>query len=203
MTEPAPVYPIVEHFYSLQGEGFWAGKPAYFLRLGGCDVGCFWCDTRHSWPQTGWPTYTPAEMLAWITQTPTQHVVLTGGEPTLHPLAALIETLRGAGLFVQLETSGAHAPPSVLPDWITFSPKRFRAPDPLYYELAHELKVVIHSRSDLLWAEAQRARCKPNLPAFLQPQAYQPAAIEWILAYLKDNPHWRLSMQWHRYLAIP
>ncbi|MCX7605838.1 MAG: 7-carboxy-7-deazaguanine synthase QueE [Bacteroidia bacterium] len=197
------MYPVVEHFYTLQGEGYWAGQPAYFVRLGGCDVGCSWCDTRYSWPKEGWDLYTPEEIREWITRTPARHVVLTGGEPTMHPLSPLIDTLRQGGLFVQLETSGAYPLPDVLPDWITLSPKRFRPPLPSYYEVARELKVVIHARSDFGWAEQQLAFCPPTVQAYLQPEAYQPETLSWIIAYLKEHPRWRLSLQWHRYLAIP
>lgn len=201
---PSPAYPIVEHFYTLQGEGYWAGQPAYFIRLGGCDVGCAWCDTRHSWPKEGWPTYTPAEILAWIKATPALHVVLTGGEPTLHPLGPLVQMLQKAGYFVQIETSGAYPlDPENIPDWITFSPKRFKPPHPSYYALAHELKIVIHARSDLAWAEAQRKRLERPIPAFLQPEAYQPQSLEWIIDHLRSHPHWRLSVQLHRYLGLP
>lgn len=196
-------YPIVEHFYTLQGEGYWAGTPAYFIRLGGCDVGCTWCDTRYSWAKEGWQTATAAEIRAWIAGTPAQHVVITGGEPTLHPLEALIQELHEGGYFTQIETSGAYPAPAILPRWITLSPKRFRPPQPMWYPIASELKVVIHARSDFAWAEAQRKQVSADIPAFLQPDFYQPEAIEWILEYLKAHPTWRLSLQWHRYLAIP
>ncbi|GIV25461.1 MAG: 7-carboxy-7-deazaguanine synthase [Bacteroidia bacterium] len=197
-------YPLVESFYTLQGEGFWAGQPAYFLRLGGCDVGCSWCDTQHSWPLQGWPLYTAQELLSCVAATPARHVVITGGEPTLHPLGELIQTLQAAGYFVQLETSGAYPLPELCPDWVTFSPKRFKPPEPLYYERANELKVVIHAPSDLKWAEEQRKRCRPSIPAFLQPDFYrQDQALEWILEHIKAHPWWRLSLQWHRYLNLP
>lgn len=196
-------YPIVEHFYTLQGEGYWAGTPAYFVRLGGCDVGCSWCDTRYSWKKDGWALAVPDEIVSWIKQTPARHVVLTGGEPTMHPLAPLIQTLQKQGFFVQIETSGAYPPPAVLPDWITFSPKRFKPPHSAWYAAASELKVVIHARSDFSWAEKQYDLCRRGIPAFLQPDFYQAQALPWILEYVRQHPHWRLSLQWHRYLAIP
>lgn len=197
------LYPVIEHFYTLQGEGYWAGTPAYFIRLGGCTVGCSWCDTRYSWPLEGWNRYDIPTLLEWVQATPARHVVITGGEPTLHPLAPLLQALQEAGYFVQIETSGTYPLPEVLPNWITLSPKRFQPPLEAYYGASHELKVVIHARSDLLWAELQRKRCPPGLPAFLQPEAYQPDALAWILSYLKENPHWRLSLQLHRLLSIP
>ncbi|MCX8111879.1 MAG: 7-carboxy-7-deazaguanine synthase QueE [Bacteroidia bacterium] len=197
------VYPVVEHFYTLQGEGYWAGKPAYFIRLGGCDVGCTWCDTQYSWRKEGWPKVTPEEILGWVRNTAAVHVVITGGEPTLHCLDALIAAFRSEGYFTQLETSGAYPPPTVLPDWITLSPKRFKLPHSAWYAHARELKVVIHARSDLDWAEAQMRLCRNDVHAFLQPEFYRPEALGWILEYIKLNPHWRLSLQWHRYLGIP
>lgn len=196
-------YPLVEHFYTLQGEGFWAGQPAYFLRLGGCTVGCTWCDTRYSWPLEGWTLHTARELLSWVAATPARHVVLTGGEPTLHPLGRLVETFQAAGYLVQLETSGTCPLPEPCPDWVTFSPKRFKQPLSQYYEHASELKVVIHARSDLKWAEEQREKCPAGVPAFLQPDFYRQEALGWILEYLEAHPHWRLSLQWHRYLNLP
>ncbi|MCS6896092.1 MAG: 7-carboxy-7-deazaguanine synthase QueE [Bacteroidia bacterium] len=197
------MYPIVEHFYTLQGEGYWAGTPAYFIRLGGCDVGCSWCDTRHSWKKEGWPTFSPTDILGWISQTPATHIVLTGGEPTMHPLDPLISELKARGYFLQIETSGAYPPPDLPIDWVTFSPKRFKPPQPTWYHQAHELKVVIHAKSDFAWAETQRNRCKATQAHFLQPDFYNPSALQWIMDYIKLHPSWRLSMQLHRYLAIP
>ncbi len=203
MSNPT-LYPLVEHFYTLQGEGFWAGRPAYFLRLGGCDVECSWCDTRHSWPLEGWPQYTAQELLSLVSATPARHVVITGGEPTLHPLGELVGTLQAAGYFVQLETSGAHPLPEPCPDWVTFSPKRFKPPLPSYYQRASELKVVIHAQSDLKWAEDQLNQCPEGIPAFLQPDFYRlNEALTWIVEYIQAHPNWRLSLQWHRYLNLP
>ena len=196
-------YPIVERFYSLQGEGYWVGQPAYFIRLGGCPVGCTWCDTRHSWPQAGWPLYDIATLVAEARERGAQHVVLTGGEPTIHSLGPLIEALQAEGCFVQLETAGIGPVPQPQPDWITFSPKRFMPPREAYYDLCHELKIVIHASSDFRWAEAQRMKVTRSIPAFLQPDAYQPAAMQWVLDYLQKHPQWRLSLQIHRYLALP
>ncbi len=196
-------YPIVEHFLSVQGEGYWVGQPAYFIRLGGCPVGCSWCDTRHSWPLAGWPRYSVETILGWVAPHAVRHIVVTGGEPTIHDLSFLVEALQTRGYFVQIETAGIGPLPTVRPDWITFSPKRFKAPLETYYAEADELKVIIHAQSDLRWAEAQCTRFGHQKPAFLQPDSYQPGAVEWILAHLRSHPHWRLSLQIHRILALP
>lgn len=196
-------YPIVEQFLSVQGEGYWVGQPSYFIRLGGCPVGCSWCDTRHSWPLEGWPLYSVEAIVEGVGAHPVHHVVVTGGEPTIHDLAPLISALKAKGYFVQLETAGIGPVPAVRPDWITFSPKRFKEPLAVYYAEANELKVVIHAQSDFRWAEMQRTRFGLEKPAFLQPDAYQPAAVSWILSYLRTHPHWRLSLQMHRILAVP
>ncbi len=198
-----PLYPIVERFYSVQGEGYWVGQPAYFIRLGGCPVGCSWCDTRHSWPHEGWPHYDIPTLITEARSRKARHLVITGGEPTIHALGPLVQAFRSAGFFVQLETAGIGPVPDPLPDWITFSPKRFMAPLPAYYELCHELKVVIHAESDLRWAEKQRQVVTRPIPAFLQPDTYQPAALQWVLSYLQHHPEWRISLQIHRYLALP
>ncbi len=200
-TEPR--YPIVERFYSVQGEGYWVGQPAYFIRLGGCPVGCSWCDTRHSWPREGWPLYDIPTLVAEARQRKARHIVLTGGEPTIHAIGPLIQALQDAGLFVQIETAGIGPLPEPKPNWITFSPKRFMRPQSVYYEVCDELKVVIHAPSDFRWAETQREIIGRPIPAFLQPDTYQSAALQWTLVYLQNHPEWRLSLQIHRYLALP
>ncbi len=196
-------YPVVERFYSVQGEGYWVGQPAYFIRLGGCPVGCSWCDTRHSWPYEGWPLYDIPTLVLEAQQRNAKHIVLTGGEPTIHPIGPLIQALQSAGLFVQIETAGIGPPPEPKPNWITFSPKRFMKPQSAYYELCDELKVVIHAPSDFRWAETQKAKITRPIPAFLQPDTYQPNALQWTLSYIQGHPEWRLSLQIHRYLALP
>ncbi len=196
-------YPIVECFYSLQGEGYWVGQPAYFIRLGGCPVGCIWCDTRHSWPITGWADWNVEALVQDVRSRKAAHIVITGGEPTIHDLGPLVAALQQEGLFVQIETAGIGPIPQPRPDWITFSPKRFQAPHPDYYHACDELKVVIHAQSDFRWAEHQRAKLARQVPAFLQPDTYQAAALDWVITYVKAHPEWRLSLQVHRYLALP
>jgi len=196
------VYPVMEHFYTLQGEGHWAGTPAYFVRLGGCDVGCTWCDVKESWPKTGHEELSAQAITDIITQTPARRVVITGGEPTLHNLTALTDALHSAGLLVHIETSGTQ-PLTGSFDWVTFSPKKFKAPLPEYYAHAHELKIIVHNKHDLLWAEGHAEQVGPLCVHFLQPDWFRPESAAWIIEHAKAHPHWRMSLQTHKYLDIP
>lgn len=195
-------YSWVESFWTVQGEGYWAGMPAYFIRLGGCHVGCPWCDSRYTWEASRFPERTIEEILAPLALLSVRHVVLTGGEPTEHDLAPLVQALHEEGYFIQLETSGVY-PLTAQVDWITFSPKRFKAPQEIYFEKAHELKVVIHDASDLAWAERLYQKWDSQKPAFLQPQWYQPRSLQLILDHLRTHHHWRLSLQTHRFIDMP
>lgn len=195
-------YPVMEHFYTLQGEGFWAGNAAYFIRLAGCDVGCFWCDVKESWDEAAHPTLTLDELITALQHTTTERVVITGGEPFLHNLEALTDVLHQHNYKVHIETSGTQ-PLTGQFDWICFSPKKFKAPLVEYYAVAHELKVIIHNQHDLSWAESHAVLCPPNTLLYLQPQWYRPESVNWIIDYVKENPRWRLSLQTHKYLDIP
>lgn len=206
-ASPEPVvYPVMEHFYTLQGEGAWAGVAAYFIRLGGCDVGCVWCDVKESWPMEAHPRQTAEALVSAVLQHPARRVVITGGEPLMHDCTALTQALRAAGCQVHVETSGAH-PPSGTWDWITFSPKKFKAPRAEWYRLAHELKVIVYNRHDLTWAEthAEQLRAAGNTHCllYLQPEWETPDAPAWIVDHVKQHPHWRISLQTHKYLRIP
>src|SRR5690554_960746 len=140
-------YPVMEHFYTLQGEGHYTGHAAYFIRLGGCDVGCVWCDVKESWPMEAHPTYDVAEMVAWVKQFPVKIVVITGGEPTMHDLEPLTQALKAEGLKTHIETAGVY-PLTGTWDWVTLSPKKFKAPLQENMPLADELKVVVFNKSD-------------------------------------------------------
>ncbi|MGQ9863823.1 MAG: 7-carboxy-7-deazaguanine synthase QueE [Bacteroidia bacterium] len=192
----------VESFWTVQGEGYWAGTPAYFIRLGGCQVGCPWCDSRHTWEAHLFPQKTLDELLSPLESLSVRHVVLTGGEPTQQDLVPLVRALHQKGYFIQVETSGVR-PLAAQVDWITFSPKRFQPPQEMYFEKAHELKIVIHDASDLVWAEKLRQKWDSRKPAFLQPQWYQPTSLQLILEHLRGHPHWRLSLQTHRFIDMP
>jgi 7-carboxy-7-deazaguanine synthase len=195
-------YPLMEHFYTLQGEGYWAGHAAYFLRLGGCDVGCHWCDVKESWDVEAHPKVTVAEMLAAIQATPARIVVVTGGEPMMHDLGPLTAALKAAGLRTHVETSGAH-PLTGTWDWVTFSPKKFKAPLTDFYPAADELKVIVYTAHDLAWAETHTPNLKPSAQLYLQPEWSRPESAQWIIDYVKANPQWRISLQTHKFLEIP
>lgn len=195
--------PVMEHFYTLQGEGFHQGRAAYFIRLGGCDVGCVWCDVKDSWDASKHPVMTIEEMVSTVKQTPAELVVITGGEPLMHQLDELTSQLKAAGLHTNIETSGAH-PLSGHWDWICLSPKKFKAPLPGILPHANELKVVIFNKSDFDWAEKYAALVSPSCKLYLQPEwdkASQMTPL--IIDYIKANPKWELSLQIHKYINVP
>lgn len=195
--------PVMEHFYTLQGEGVYQGKAAYFVRLGGCDVGCVWCDVKESWDAAKHPLYSVEVLVKTIKETPTEIVVITGGEPLLHDLAALTQALHKAGLRVHIETSGS-SPLSGELDWITLSPKKFKAPLPEVLPHASELKIVVFNRSDFAWAEKWAAQVSPQCRLFLQPEWSKAAEMTpLIVEYIKSHPQWQLSLQVHKYINVP
>jgi 7-carboxy-7-deazaguanine synthase len=195
--------PVMEHFYTLQGEGYHQGKAAYFIRLGGCDVGCVWCDVKESWDAANHPKLAIADLIAEVKKTAARIVVITGGEPLMHNLDELTEEFRDAELQLHIETSGAH-PLSGLWDWICLSPKKFKAPLSPILSLAHELKVVIFHRSDLGWAEKYAELVAPHCRLYLQPEWEKAAEMTpLIIDYIKANPQWELSLQLHKYINVP
>ncbi|MCS6960048.1 MAG: 7-carboxy-7-deazaguanine synthase QueE [Pseudanabaenaceae cyanobacterium SKYGB_i_bin29] len=197
----AVTYPVVETFHSLQGEGYWAGVSAFFIRLGGCDVRCPFCDTKNSWNASRHPLVPIEALLQQALQAQPQIVVITGGEPLWHNLTPLTSLFRLHSLRLHLETSGAH-PLTGEFDWITLSPKPFLPPVATIYEQADELKVVIQSAQDLEWAETEAQKVKPSTHLFLQPEWYQPDSRKLVIDYILTHPHWRLSLQTHKYLGI-
>ena len=195
--------PVMEHFYTLQGEGTWAGTATYFIRLAGCDVGCHWCDVKESWvPKED--QYQTVEHWAKIAkESGAQRVVITGGEPTVYDLSLLTNALHNLGLKVHIETAGPHEYTGDF-DWICLSPKKFLKPREEFYQLADELKVIIFNDSDFKWAEEQAAKCAPHTQLFLQPEwDRKERFLDKIIAYVKENPKWRLSLQTHKYIDIP
>jgi organic radical activating enzyme len=195
--------PVMEHFYTLQGEGVHQGKAAYFIRLAGCDVGCVWCDVKESWEADRHPLHTINELLQHVKATPAQIVVITGGEPLLHDLAALTAALHKAGLRVHIETSGS-SPLSGELDWITLSPKKFKAPLPEVLPFASELKIVVFNKSDFAWAESWAAQVSQTCRLFLQPEwSKREQMTPLIVDYIKAHPQWQLSLQTHKYINVP
>lgn len=195
--------PVMESFLTVQGEGYHTGRAAYFVRLGGCDVGCVWCDVKESWDAAAHPQLAISEIAAHAAQQGVHIVVITGGEPLMYELKELTAALKHAGLKTHIETSGAH-PISGDWDWICFSPKKFKAPLAEFYEQAHELKIIIYNKSDFEWAERHAARCVPGVQLFLQPEwSKKDVMMPLIVEYVKKNPKWRISLQTHKYLDIP
>ena len=195
--------PVMEHFYTIQGEGFHQGKAAYFIRLGGCDVGCVWCDVKDSWDAEKHPMYEVGSLRSEVGKTPAEIVVITGGEPLMHNLDALTLELKNAGLKTHIETSGAY-PLTGQWDWICVSPKKFKAPLQEILPLAHELKVVIFNRSDFDWAEKYAAFVSPKCKLYLQPEWEKADQVmPLIIEYVKAHPQWELSLQIHKYIQVP
>jgi len=193
----------MEAFYTLQGEGAHAGEPAYFIRLGGCDVGCHWCDVKESWDAEKHPLRTVEELIAGAKQYPGRNIVITGGEPGMYDLSPLCDALKASGFSVWLETSGS-SPLRGMFDWICLSPKKFKKPLPESYAMADELKVVVFHKSDFHWAEEEALKVSPTCALFLQPEWDRRKEMEpLIIDYIMKHPRWRLSLQTHKYLGIP
>ncbi len=194
--------PVMEAFYTLQGEGFHQGRAAYFIRLGGCDVGCFWCDVKDSWDAANHPLIPVEEIVAGALQHPGRLAIITGGEPLLHNLNELTTTLQQNGFETNIETSGS-SPLSGNWNWICLSPKKFKPPVPEVIQLANELKVVVFNKSDFNWAETYAQQVNPHCELYLQPEWDKATEITpLIIEYIQSNPQWRLSLQVHKYLDI-
>lgn len=195
--------PVMEHFYTLQGEGAYSGVAAYFIRLGGCDVGCFWCDVKDSWDAEIHPKYSVDEITNWPLQAHAKTVVITGGEPLMHNLDAITQSLQSQGIRTHIETSGAH-PISGHWDWVTFSPKKFKEPLSPIYNQAHELKIIVYNKHDFEFAEKYAALVNPACQLYLQPEwDKSEEMLPLIIDYVKAHPQWRISLQTHKFLNIP
>jgi organic radical activating enzyme len=202
-TIAGDVLPVMEHFYTLQGEGFHWGKAAYFIRLAGCNVGCVWCDVKESWDASKHPVAALDFLIDEVKKTPAEIVVITGGEPLLHDLTNLTQILQKNGLKTHIETSGS-APLSGTWDWITLSPKKFKAPLPQNLPAASELKIIVFNKSDFDWAEKWAALVSPTCKLYLQPEWSKAAAVTpLIVDYIKAHPQWQLSLQTHKYINVP
>jgi 7-carboxy-7-deazaguanine synthase len=195
--------PVMEAFYTIQGEGFHQGKAAYFIRLGGCDVGCVWCDVKDSWDAAVHPQTAVSAITTGAKNYPARLAIITGGEPLLHNLDELTASLRRAGFSTHIETSGS-SPLSGHWDWICLSPKKFKAPLPGVIAAANELKVVIFNKSDFSWAEKYAAQVPDDCKLYLQPEWGKTAMVTpLIVDYIKEHPQWELSLQLHKYINVP
>ncbi len=196
-------YPVMEHFYTLQGEGHHSGKAAYFIRLGGCDVGCVWCDVKDSWDASKHPVLHTNEIAQAAAEQPCNLAVITGGEPAMYDLSDLCNGLHDKKFKTHIETSGAYPIQGDL-DWITVSPKKFKKPLDETLKLADELKVVIFNTSDFEWAETHAVKVSEHCLLYLQPEwSKKEKIIPEIIAYIEQHPKWQLSLQLHKYINIP
>lgn len=196
-------YPLMEHFYTIQGEGYYTGHAAYFIRLGGCDVGCVWCDVKDSWEAGKHPLVPVKDMVDFVTGSKAKLCVITGGEPAMYDLNPLISSLRYHGIQVNIETSGAYPIQGNL-DWVCLSPKKFKFPIKESLQKADEYKAVVYHPSDIEWAASYVKDLKPGCRLYLQPEwSRAEKVVPLIIEYVKQNPQWSISLQTHKFLNIP
>lgn len=202
LVEKGEMLPLMEEFYTIQGEGYHKGTAAYFIRVGGCDVGCHWCDVKESWNANIHP---PTEITK-IVQNAKKYsdtIVITGGEPLTWDMSALTAQLKAERLQTHIETSGAYKLTGTW-DWICLSPKKFKLPTKEVYENANELKVIVYNKDDFRFAEEQAAHVNSNCILYLQPEwSKRDKVIPLIVDYVMANPKWKVSLQTHKYLNIP
>ncbi len=192
----------MEEFYTIQGEGFHTGKAAYFIRIGGCDVGCHWCDVKESWNPDLHPA-TSTDLVVENAKRYAETVVVTGGEPLTWNMDYLTKRLHEEGLKIHIETSGSYAISGEW-DWICLSPKRTKLPKENIYLLADELKIIVNTKHDLIFAEEQASKVNDKCELFLQPEwSKRNQMIPLIIDYVLKNPKWKISLQTHKYLHIP
>jgi 7-carboxy-7-deazaguanine synthase len=195
--------PIMEQFYTIQGEGYHSGRAAYFIRIAGCDVGCVWCDVKESWDSAIHPLVKISDLVKAVKENNAEFVVITGGEPAMYDLTTLVNELKSNHIEVAIETSGCYELIGNV-DWYCFSPKKFKAPTAEAYTKASELKVVIFHPSDFAWAETHAAKVNENCVLFLQPEwSKQEKLLPEIIDYVKSNQKWRISLQTHKFMQIP
>ena len=193
----------MEHFFTIQGEGKYSGKAAYFIRIAGCDVGCVWCDVKESWDKEQHITMTTNEIIEKVTESKTNFVVITGGEPAMYDLHPLVDQLKSLGIMVAIETSGCY-PLKGEVDWYCFSPKKFKAPCDEAYIKANELKVIVSHPSDLDWATKHALKVSTNCQLYLQPEwSKADKLLPLIIDFVKSNQRWKISLQTHKFMNIP
>jgi organic radical activating enzyme len=192
----------MEYFYSIQGEGVFVGQPSFFIRMGGCDVGCVWCDVKDSWDADKHPKISIDSLLEEAIKYPSRLVIITGGEPAMYDLTELTKKFKEAGYRVHIETSGAYPLVGEF-DWITFSPKKFKKPLEDVAKMANELKIVVFNKSDIKWAEEHQKLVSSDCKLFLQPEWDKRKISEKIVFnYILTNPNWFVSLQTHKYLGV-
>jgi len=195
--------PVMEAFYTLQGEGFHQGRAAYFIRLGGCDVGCSWCDVKESWDVSAHPHQSISDIVKEASKHNGRLAVITGGEPLMHNLDQLTSALHEAGFETNIETSGSSTLSGEW-DWICLSPKKFKFPLPEILPVANEIKVIIYNKTDFAWAEKYAALVSPDCKLYLQPEwGKANQMVPLIVDYIKAHPRWELSLQIHKYINVP
>ena len=203
LLEEGKLLPVMEEFYTLQGEGFNTGQAAYFIRVGGCDVGCKWCDVKESWNASDFPPVSTDLVVKNATGFPAKAIVVTGGEPLLYNMDYLCGELHRHGMRIFIETSGSQ-PFSGSFDWICVSPKHDSPPLSDMARRANELKVIIQDNTDFDWAEENSGFVSPSCMLYLQPEwSRREAMMPLIIDYIKANPKWRISLQSHKYMHIP
>jgi len=202
LVDQGKMLPLMEEFYTIQGEGYHKGTAAYFIRVGGCDVGCHWCDVKESWNPAIHPP-TAIDSIADNAANYSQTIVITGGEPLMWDMNPLTQLLKSKGVDTHIETSGAY-PLSGTWDWICLSPKKMKLPTPEVYKAAHELKVIIFNKDDFRFAEEQAAKVSEDCKLYLQPEwSKRDKMIPQIVDYVMQHPKWVVSLQTHKYLNIP
>jgi organic radical activating enzyme len=193
----------MEQFYTIQGEGSYTGKAAYFIRLAGCDVGCVWCDVKDSWNNKDHPLLKIDEIIEPVFETKADFVVITGGEPAMYDLTILTKKIHEKVPVIAIETSGCYPLKGAI-DWYCFSPKKFKAPVDEAYTKADELKIVISHPSDFAWAEMHAEKVNTDCKLYLQPEwSKQDRFLPEIIQFIKENPKWRISLQTHKFMQIP
>jgi 7-carboxy-7-deazaguanine synthase len=203
LFENGQLLPIIEQFYTIQGEGYHMGKAAYFIRIGGCDIGCSWCDTKFSWNFKYHELTEIREIVKSAIEAKARTVVVTGGEPALYNLFPLCKELHHNSILSFIETSGAYKLPGEW-DWVCLSPKKQNPPHPENFFKANELKVIISAKADFLWAEENAAKVNSECKLFLQPEwSNYESLISEVVEYVKNNPKWAVSLQSHKFMHIP
>lgn len=203
LLDQGTLLPLMEEFYTIQGEGYNTGKAAYFIRIGGCDVGCHWCDVKESWDASIHPLTPSSTIIDHVLESKTPAVVVTGGEPLIYNLDYLTAKLKEQKIQTFIETSGAY-PLSGYWDWICLSPKKTMPPKEENFKAAHELKIIVFNKHDFIWAEEQATKVSETCYLYLQPEWSKRHEITpMIVEYVKEHPKWMISLQTHKYIDIP